>query len=55
MPSIRNLLAAAGIVLGLLLAGAEHTPEASNWCWLINLSGLGLIVLVAATQTGEEA
>ena len=49
-----DLTAAAGMVFGLLLAGAEHTTEASNWCWLINLSGVGLIALVAATTAGKE-
>jgi hypothetical protein len=47
---MRTLAAATGLTVGLLLAGAEHTPEASNWCWLINLGGVGLIALVAATN-----
>ena len=51
---MRALSAAMGILFGLLLAGAEHTPEASNWCWLINLSGVGLIALVAATNRRES-
>ena len=50
---MRVLGAATGLMVGLLLAGAEHTPGASNWCWLINLSGVGLIALVAATNRRE--
>ena len=34
---------------GLLLAGAEHATDASNWCWLINLGGVGMVALVAIT------
>jgi hypothetical protein len=48
--ALSNLSAGLGVVVGLLLASAEHTPEASNWCWLINLSGVGLIALVAVTN-----
>lgn len=51
---MRTLATAIGLVAGLLLAGSEHTPEASNWCWLINLGGVGLIALVAATSRRES-
>lgn len=46
---MRNFLTGLALITGLLLAGAEHSLDASNWCWLINLSGLGILCLVAAT------
>lgn len=39
--------------LGLLLASVEHDIGASEWCWIVNLSGLGLVWLVAL-NSGEE-
>ena len=38
------------LVVGLLLVSAEHDIGASNWCWLVNLTGLGMIGLVALKE-----
>ena len=38
------------IFFGMLLSIAEHD---GGWLWLVNICGIGLILLVAATQTEE--
>ena len=43
----KDMVLGLTLFTGRLLAGAEHAPDASNWCWLINLSGLGMMALVA--------
>lgn len=40
--------------LGLLLASADHTPDAPAWTWAVNLTGLACIFVVAWRSNREE-
>ncbi len=40
--------------LGLLLASADHTPDAPAWAWAFNLTGLACIFVVAWRSNREE-
>ena len=35
------------LCLGILLAGAEHAPDAPTWAWAINITGVSFIGLLA--------
>ena len=43
------------LCLGILLAGAEHAPDAPAWTWAFNFSGLGCLAVVAWRCQEETA
>ena len=43
------------LCLGILLAGAEHAPDAPTWAWAFNFSGLGCLAVVAWRCQEETA
>lgn len=42
------------ICLGLVLASAEHDVDAPAWAWLVNLTGVACVAVVAYRHRLEE-
>ena len=40
--------------VGILLASAEHAPDAPAWAWAFNFAGVGLVLILAWRCRKEE-
>tara|TARA_R110002060_G_scaffold12856_1_gene18296 strand:- start:414 stop:569 length:156 start_codon:yes stop_codon:yes gene_type:complete len=48
------MLNAILVCMGILLASAEHAPDAPAWAWAFNFAGVGLMLILAWRCRKEE-